>query len=400
MKPKIVTFCPLPPTITGGIEEYAYSVIDEMRSKGYPVLTVTAQFNDNTKYPESNEGYFYISSFSLWKRPVPKNIFSLLRIVTIIRNSDIVHIHMPYPFLESFATITAKLFKKKVVVTYHADARIDDGSSSSKLALLYSFVEKAYVWLSAKWALSPSDVICTNTMAYAASSKVLNNYINKITVIHQGIKADLYKHLDYSKAGEMRSNYTKLGYSHIVTFVGRLVPYKGLPYLIHTIKILEGDNNNILFVIGGSGPEKDNLVNMVNSYDLKNVKFIGFVPDEILFNLFAASDLVVSPSISNLESTPISLLCALSTGTPVIGTEVGGTAETIPNDEISGSVIPAGDSKKLAEAILKLLNIKRSGRVEIPQNRYWSHVANDYLELMTNMVTSGQSKVKNGLVQA
>lgn len=397
MNPKILTFCPLPPTITGGIEEYAYSVIEDMKAKGYKVIVVTAKFDDNVKYPDPKEGYIYIPSFSLWKRPVPKNIFMLLKVISEIRSSDIIHIHMPYPLLESFSAVIAKMFQKKVIVTYHADARIDYSPTSKRRRTLYSFIEKVYVWLSARWALSLSDAVCTNTMGYAVTSEVLKDYLHKINVIHQGIKKNLYDYLDYSKARELRSKYANFSYTHIVSFVGRLVPYKGLPYLIEAIDIMKDDNNDILFVIGGSGPEKDNLLNKVNSYGLSNVKFIGFVPDETLFNLFAASDLVVSPSISNLESTPISLLAALSTGTPVIGTEIGGTGETIPNDGVSGSIIAVCDSKNLAEAIVKMINMKRKGRVGKQALRFWSHVADDYLKIINSMVRPTPSIINKGV---
>lgn len=398
MMPKVLTFCPLPPTITGGIEEYAYSVIENIRAKGYVVIVATAKFKDDEKYPDPKEGYIYVPSFSLWKRPVPKNIFSLFRLIPAIRNADIIHIHMPYPFLESFSAIVAKFFHKNVILTYHADARIDDSSASRKRKLLYSFIEKLYVWLSAAWPLSLSDVICTNTMGYALTSRVLKNYLNKIKIIHQGIKKENYQHLDYSKANAIRSMYVDQGYTHIVTFVGRLVPYKGLAYLIEAISILKKDHPDILFIIGGSGPEKEHLMKLTDSYGLQNVKFIGFVADDTLFNLFAASDVVVSPSISNLESTPISLLCALSTGTAVIGTEVGGTSETVPDDGASGSIIPVCDSKYLAVSIIKMLDMKRAGKVQKQSLRFWSHVAEDYMKLFQTIVTERPSSINTGLV--
>ena len=395
---KILTFCPLPPTITGGIEEYAYSVIEELRDKGYNVIVATSKFNDNIKYPDPKEGYIYVPSFSILKRPIPKNPASFLKLASAIRSSDIIHIHMPYPFIESFSALVSKLFHKKVVVTYHMDARIDDSFSSKKWVPFFSIIEKAYVWLSARWACSLCDVICTNTMGYALTSNVLKKYLSKIKVIHQGIRKELYNQLDYSKARELRSQYLNGRYSHMVTFVGRLVPYKGLHYLIEAVNILKVAHPNIIFVIGGNGPEKDKMMNMVNSYHLTNVKFIGFVPDDTLFSLFAASDLVVSPSISNLESTPISLLCALSSGTPVIGTEVGGTAETIPNDGVLGSIIPARDSNILAETIVKMLDKKRTERIDKHLPRFWSEVTDDYLNLMMHMTSQRLASIKKGLI--
>ena len=115
---------------------------------------------------------------------------------------------------------------------------------------------------------------------------------------------------------------------------------------------------------------------------LTNVIFAGFVKNEDLFNLFAASDLVVSPSISELESTPISLLSALVAGTPVIGTSIGGTAEAIPNDGIRGTIISPKDSLALANAIMQMLKKDNRSKEKITfVPRFWSDVSRDYLRI-------------------
>lgn len=389
---RILTFAPMPPTITGGIEEYAYSVVDGMRNEGVNVTVVTSRFDkedDGAKYPAESEGYLYVPSRMFFKRPLPMSLSAFVRVAKAIRQSDVVHIHMPYPFLESFAAFMSKIYHKKIVVTYHMDAKIDTESEITKEPLLHIIIQKLYTLISARWALSYCDVICSNTMAYAESSLILRRYLGKVQVVYQGIRKDLYDFLDTSSAKKMREKYLGQQYSYLVTFVGRLVPYKGLKYLIEAIDII-GEDKGILFIIGGNGPQKKYLVDLVKKYNLTNVIFAGFVKDEDLFNLFAASDLVVSPSISELESTPISLLSALASGTPVIGTSIGGTAETIPNDGIWGSIIPPKDSKILAYTIVTML--KRNGyhnRVKKTINplppRFWSDVALDYFRIVSEI---------------
>lgn len=391
-KLKIVTFAPMPPTITGGIEEYAYSVVEGMRNVGLDVTVVTSKFrisdSSNDKYPPEDDGYVYVPSAMFFKRPIPISISAFFRISAAIRKSDVIHIHMPYPFVESFAAIAAKLFGKKIVVTYHMDAKIDAESENAKEPVLYSIIEKLYTLISARWPLSYSDVICTNTMAYAQSSPVLRKYIKKVKVVYQGIRKDLYNFLDKQSAQIIRERYLGQEYSYLVTFVGRLVPYKGLKYLIEAIHLI-GREKKILFVIGGNGPQKEYLIDLTKKYNLDNVIFAGFVKDEGLFNLFAASDLVISPSISELESTPISLLSALATGTPVIGTSIGGTAETVPNDGVNGIIISPKDSEALAEAIIRIIDSSKNGKIKITfEQRFWSDVAKEYAELMS------QSRIK------
>ncbi len=384
---RVLTFAPLPPTVTGGIEEYAYAVIAEMRAQGLDVRVVTSRFK-NRKFPSESSGYISISSFMCFQRPIPLNPFVFVKVAKAIRSSDIVHIHMPYPILESFAAIISKLSKKKIIVTYHMDSKIDSESKSAARSFFFSLIEKAYRWVSARWALKFCDVICTNTKAYALNSPVLTKYLSKVTVMYQGIRKDLYNFLDESTAQKMRAQYLAQGYSYIVTFVGRLVGYKGLPYLLEAIHLLRNDKT--LFIIGGEGPQKQYLMNLATSYGLKNVIFTGRVKDEDLFNLFAASDLVVSPSISELESTPISLLSALSVGTPVIGTSIGGTAETIPNDGVHAKIIPIKDSQALANAIISMLEARNKNKFK-STTRFWERVAKDYIQIMYR-ITRGANK--------
>lgn len=374
---KILTFAPMPPTVTGGIEEYAYSVASDMQQLGADVTVVTSRLEDDAKYPDESAGYSYVPSRMMFKRPFPHGIGWIAKIAALVRQSDVVHVHMPYPIIESHAAFLARLYHKKLIVTYHMDAKIDTESGRSSFS--HSIIEFAYRCVSGSWPLMLSRVVCTNTLAYAKASPVLSKHLDKVQVIYQGIRKDLYDHFDGVAAESVRSKYTGR-YDHIVTFVGRLVPYKGLAYLVEAIRIL--NDNKILFLIGGNGPLKESLQKQVESYGLDNVVFLGFVKDEELFNLFAASDLVVSPSISELESTPISLLSALAVGTPVIGTSIGGTAETIPDDGISGTIIPPKNAAELAGAINRMLSRKKRVSVVL---RFWLDVAKDYLKLVDSL---------------
>jgi glycosyltransferase involved in cell wall biosynthesis len=141
-------------------------------------------------------------------------------------------------------------------------------------------------------------------------------------------------------------------------------------------------------VIAGEGPQKQFLMELVREHNLTNVIFPGFISDEDLFNLLAASDLVVAPSISELESTPITLLSALMVGTPVIGTSIGGTGETIPNDGIRGSIIPIKESKILANTIDAMLSNRENQTRDIVKiaPRFWSGVTNDYLQIIHDIL--------------
>lgn len=396
---KILTVTPLPRTVLGGIEEYAHSVADEIKKKGFGVSIITSTGIDGAKsLPQqtmSDKDTLYIDSRMILQRPVPtlRSLYALIRVIPWVRRSDIVHIHMPFPFVESYVSFLSWILGKKLVVTYHMDAKLDANDTEQKAnrstPLTNRITESAYYLLSSKYPLTFSRIICTNTMKYAKDSPILQSHLQKIHVIYQGIKHQLYGSLDTDLACQVRNGYLGNEYNYLVSFVGRLVPYKGIPYLLEAIKIInERTDLRTCFVIGGKGPEHNTLISRANALGLNNVTFIGFVADSELCNLFTASDVVVSPSISSLESTPISLLCSLMCGTPVVGTTVGGTEETIPSGD-SAKIVNPRDSEGLAKAIIDLLHdaqpsvTKKTPLIDL---RFWSHVATDYAGVFNGLV--------------
>jgi glycosyltransferase involved in cell wall biosynthesis len=81
-------------------------------------------------------------------------------------------------------------------------------------------------------------------------------------------------------------------------------------------------------------------------------------------------------------------LCSLMCGTPVIGTAIGGTEETIPSGEYARIVNPR-DAAVLAEAIIDLLQGREtllSNKSPLIALRFWSHVATDYVEVFNGLL--------------
>ncbi|MGB2844799.1 MAG: glycosyltransferase family 4 protein, partial [Candidatus Aminicenantaceae bacterium] len=120
------------------------------------------------------------------------------------------------------------------------------------------------------------------------------------------------------------------GKIHLLT-VRNLEPRMGLDNLLKCIHILKTNKTAIHLVMGGEGPERDNLQNLIQQYNLSNdVAMAGFIPSELLAQYYGAADFFILPT-RKLEGfgliTPESLAC----GTPVLGTPVGGTKEILSN---------------------------------------------------------------------
>ena len=369
---RILVATPLPATVTGGIEEYAYGVAEALRSKGHEVSVLTTRYSGGEG--ETSARVTSLEAKELLGRPVCFHLRSYLKLPFLVRRSDAVHVHMPFPFVEAAVAFLAKLMGRPLVVTYHMDARVD-GASEGGAKWLHHLAERVYRAVSAVPTVELADRVCTNSRAYALQSPVLRDRSERLHVVHQGIDPGKFREFSREKSDDVRRQLLGEEYSDLVCFVGRLVPYKGLSVLLESVRRL--DRGRTLFVIGGRGPEEPRLRRTIEDHHLTNVRLIGYVPDADLMNLFGAADLVLSPSVSSLESTPITLLYATAAGTAVLGTDVGGTAECIPNDGVNGLVVPAGDPVALGQAICRLLDVGSERGAETSP-RFWSDVAEEY----------------------
>jgi glycosyltransferase involved in cell wall biosynthesis len=375
---RILVATPLPRTVTGGIEEYAYAVVDALRARGNDVTVLTTRYGDGPGPQGGPSDVTVLEAKEVLGRPVCYRPRSYLQLLSLVRRSELVHIHMPFPFVEMVVANLARVMGRPVLVTYHMDAVVDR-AGRGRSNFLHHLAERLYRTVSAIPTVNLADRVCTNTNAYALQSPVLRRRLDHLVVVHQGIDPEKFRMLSLGRAAEVRRDLLGDRYTQLVCFVGRLVPYKGLNVLLDAIEALH--RGRTLFVIGGRGPEEPRLRRAIEDRRLTNVRLLGYVPDQDLMNLFCAADLVVSPSISSLESTPITLLYAKAAGIPVVGTDVGGTAECIPNDGVAGLVVPAGDSTALGEAIGHLLAAGPARSPEISP-RFWLDVAEEYATVM------------------
>jgi glycosyltransferase involved in cell wall biosynthesis len=100
--------------------------------------------------------------------------------------------------------------------------------------------------------------------------------------------------LDYTARLNIREKLG-LGDKKIILNVCRLIPRKRVDLAIKAFQKIAGKYRDLILVIGGTGPEADNLKNLAAGLGIEDrVKFIGFVPDDDLWDYYAACDVFVS----------------------------------------------------------------------------------------------------------
>ncbi len=371
----LVVIVPMPPSYRGGTEEYAYQVIRHCAERlPVHVVTTSVRWQDGAEALSIGRASLErLDAREFLERPLlvgPKARSALQR---AIRRAGVVQLHMPFPWVERRVMRWAEAASVPTVLTYHMDAEF--GSDPSRWTS--RFVVASYRQVSALPAISRCRAIVSNSLGYAKASPVLSRFLPKVRVIYQGIDPDRLEASPPSGPGSLPPRTP--GVTR-VAFIGRLVGYKGLPDLVNAVARLRRQGRSVELLIGGKGPMRPELDALVAQLDLRDtVRFLGFVPDAEVGQLYADADVVACPSVSLLESTPITLQEAMAFGTPVVGTTLPGTEETVPDDGVYGRLVAPHDIGALAAAIAQLADAGRPPRPLQP--RSWRETANDYVRL-------------------
>lgn len=139
-------------------------------------------------------------------------------------------------------------------------------------------------------------------------------------------------------------------------FVGRLIPIKGVDYIIESLKILkEKYNLNLKLSIIGQGPYSDILKEKTKKLNLEsNIEFLGLVSQEKLIEMYQSSKIAVLPSFEK-EGIMSTLLEAASCHTPSITTR-GTSMEEFAKNDLNALLVNSKDSKDIACKIYNLFS--------------------------------------------
>jgi glycosyltransferase involved in cell wall biosynthesis len=159
---------------------------------------------------------------------------------------------------------------------------------------------------------------------------------NKTIVIHNFVELNDEINVD--------DLFNKIPENSYVLYFGRYAPEKGLNTLLNVVLRLP----EIPFVFAGSGPMEHEV------RELDNITNKGFLTGKALIDVIGGAEFAVFPS-ECYENCPFTVMEALSLGTPVIATDIGGTPELIKAG-VNGELFECGDGDELHEKIYRLWN--------------------------------------------
>ena len=139
-----------------------------------------------------------------------------------------------------------------------------------------------------------------------------------------------------------------------VTTFARLIPEKGLDYLLEAIIRVNATHPNVRFNVYGEGELRQTLLDCAQKLRLNGEKiFAGtFSGRAELTRILSATDIFVLSSL--IEGQPVVIVEAMAYGCPIVATAVGGIPELI-QDGVNGLLCPSADSNRLVEKINTLI---------------------------------------------
>ena len=179
---------------------------------------------------------------------------------------------------------------------------------------------------------------------------------NKIRLIYNGINLDKFNPIE-REIDENKKLY--------LLCVARLIPQKGLTYLLDACDILKKSGYDFKCVIIGGTEEPryrdyhSDLLNKLNAMSLqKNVELVGVKPFEYVLQQYKHADIFVLPCIiaedGSRDIIPNVLIEAMAMKLPVVSTTVTGVPEIVDHG-INGILVSPGNEKILSEAIINLI---------------------------------------------
>lgn len=354
---------------TGGMNVYVHQLTRHLGQRGIHVDVFTRSQDEHVPHILHDLGYgnrvVHIPSGP--EIPLPKK--ELVRYIPrfvegILQFSqekdihyDLIHSHY---WMSGIAAISLQeSWKTPIIHMYHTL-----GLMKNRIAQSPAEIEGDYRIEGERKVLSHADCIVAATLAEKSQLEFLYEApSSKIAVIPPGVDTSRFYPIPKDEAKEI-INVDNSG--HMILFVGRIEPLKGIDLLIQAIARIQTNGDlaccpHSLAIIGGEphvSPEEMNaemarLQDMVSELGIKNlVVFLGKQDQTMLPYYYSAAEVVVMPS--HYESFGMVALEAMACGTPVVASQVGGLSFLVRDGE-TGFVVPGKDVEKLANYLVQII---------------------------------------------
>lgn len=357
------------PPYWGGTGNVAYHNARLMQERGHDVTVFTAR----TTHDEGQTFPFRVERlpalFRIGNAPVTP------RLLTDLRDFDLIHLHCPYIFGAELTMAAAGIHRVPVVVTYHNDLLAGG---------LRGWVFRTYAQLNERISLSRATRLVATSKDYAEHSALARLAVHKgVSVVPNGVDVEMFRPTQGTE-GTSRLGERVSTQEPYVLFVGGLDSahhFKGVRELIEAV----GRVPDLRAVIVGEGNLRASYQATADRLAPGRVEFTGRIPTDLLADLYRHAGVTVLPSTTQGEAFGMVLIESMASGTPVIATDLPGV-RTVVSHGTDGLIVGPGDVEALARALSSLmvdrqarLAMGRAGHAKVVQEYDWEAIG-DRLE--------------------
>jgi glycosyltransferase involved in cell wall biosynthesis len=287
-----------------GLTNVARDVAVGLVERGHRVRVVTSRHDPTLPQREELDGVL-VERVPVVAR-LGKGVISptfVPRVLKASRSARVTNLHLPMPE----AGALALRVHSPLVLTYHCDVSLPPG--------LVNQAQGAVMDLSSRAALRRADRVVVTSQDYAEHSRVWPAMAGRTTVVPPPCH----------ERPTGRPSFRDGAGLH-VGFLGRIVEEKGLQYLVRAFQQLGDPDARLLIggdfaaVAGGSVVEE---VRGLAAGD-ERIRFLGFLPDEQIADLYASIDVFALPSVNSFEAFGIVQVEAMMAGVPALASDLPG----------------------------------------------------------------------------
>jgi glycosyltransferase involved in cell wall biosynthesis len=303
--PHVCQITPYYPPHIGGVENVVKELSSHLAQLGYRVDVVTSQAPEEPSASAPSDPpirLHRLRGISLLHTPIlPSLLWTLLQQPA----STIYHLHVAQAGLPEVAYLAARLKRRPLIAHIHLD--IEPSGPIGKLIL------NPYKRFILRHVLAGADkvVVLTADQAELLTRKYRLDP-RRVMVLPNGVAAQYYLPPRTSMHNPLR-----------LLFVGRLAIQKRPERIVEAMAALP----NITLDVVGDGPDRSALEAYVARNGLTNVTFHGTKRNAELRQFYQNADILVLPS--DKEGMPLTLLEAMASSLPIVGSDVLGIHELI-----------------------------------------------------------------------
>jgi len=275
-----------------------------------------------------------------------------------IRSYDIIHIfsaaYYSYLFSAAPAILVSRLFGKKCILNYRS-GEADDHLRNWRLTGIP-------IMRLADAIVTPSGYLVDVFASFGLRARAIYNVV----------ELDRFR---YRERNPLRP----------IFLVSRLLePLYNVACVLRAFRVIQDAIPDASLTVAADGWLRPDLEELARDLELKNTRFIGFVPFDQMPDLYDAADIYLTAT--DLDNMPSSLTECMASGVPIVTTDAGGIPYIVTHEETC-LMIPRNDHEAMAASALRLLTdselavrITRQAR-EASRKFTWDAVRDEWLAL-------------------